>query len=140
MLKLGPRARLPVFALVAVLLVAAVWIAQSRRGTTADAVTVRAAPLVRTLQFSARVATLSRVDDGVVLDQAKIKSESFNLEATGAWRGEGAGRGTLDGVLVSNDVQKTLARIENRLNAMSDRTLADHEQRLARLEAARPRA
>ena len=64
MLKLAPRARLPVFALVAVLLVAAVWIAQSRRGTTADAVSVRAAPLVRTLQFSARVATLSRVDVG----------------------------------------------------------------------------
>ncbi len=55
-------------------------------------------------------ATLSRVDDGVVLDQAKIKSESFNLEATGAWRGEGAGRGTLEGVLVSNDVQRTLAQ------------------------------
>jgi HlyD family secretion protein len=34
------------------------------RGTAVDAVEVRAAPLVRTVQFSARVATLSRVDIG----------------------------------------------------------------------------
>lgn len=34
------------------------------RGTASDAVQVRQGPLVRTLQFSARVATLSRVDVG----------------------------------------------------------------------------
>ena len=37
------------------------------RGTLVDAVEVRAAPLVRTIQFSARVTTLSRVDAGSTL-------------------------------------------------------------------------
>ena len=37
------------------------------RGTAVDAIRVEAAPLVRTLQFSARVATLSRVDVGSTL-------------------------------------------------------------------------
>ena len=43
---------------------AAVWTLQ---GPQVDAVTLRFAPLVRTLQFSARVATLSRVDVGSTL-------------------------------------------------------------------------
>lgn len=43
---------------------AAVW---TLRGPQVDAVTLRFAPLVRTLQFSARVATLSRVDVGSTL-------------------------------------------------------------------------
>ena len=34
------------------------------RGPQVDVIEVRRAPLVRTLQFSARVATLSRVDVG----------------------------------------------------------------------------
>jgi HlyD family secretion protein len=38
--------------------------AVSLRGPLVDAVVVQSAPLVRTLQFSARVATLSRVDVG----------------------------------------------------------------------------
>ncbi|EER58815.1 secretion protein HlyD, partial [Acidovorax delafieldii 2AN] len=42
----------------------AVWVL---RGPQFDAVTLRFAPLVRTLQFSARVATLSRVDVGSTL-------------------------------------------------------------------------
>lgn len=42
----------------------AVWVL---RGPQFDAVTLRVAPLVRTLQFSARVATLSRVDVGSTL-------------------------------------------------------------------------
>lgn len=55
--------RLLLLAGVAVVVVAlASWLAL--RGTPADAVTARHAPLVRTLQFSARVATLSRVDVG----------------------------------------------------------------------------
>jgi HlyD family secretion protein len=41
----------------------AIWL----RGPQADAVQVQRAPLVRTLQFSARVATLSRVDIGSTL-------------------------------------------------------------------------
>ena len=49
----------------AVLVVAAVWGAWLfMRGPVIDAVTVQSAPLVRTLQFSARVATLSRVEVG----------------------------------------------------------------------------
>ena len=51
--------------LVAVLAVAAGGIAWfASRGAAAEAVAARYAPLVRTLQFSARVATLSRVDVG----------------------------------------------------------------------------
>lgn len=49
----------------AVLVVAGVWGAWLfMRGPVVDAVTVQSAPLVRTLQFSARVATLSRVEVG----------------------------------------------------------------------------
>ena len=44
---------------------AAAWLAQ--RGARVDALQVRLAPMVRTLQFSARVATLSRVDIGSTL-------------------------------------------------------------------------
>lgn len=64
MFSLPPRLRWPALGLVAVLLVGGMLLAQSRRGIESDAVQVRAAPLVRTLQFSARVATLSRVDVG----------------------------------------------------------------------------
>lgn len=46
----------------AILAALGLWLAL--RGTPADAVAARHAPLVRTLQFSARVATLSRVDVG----------------------------------------------------------------------------
>ena len=48
----------------ALLVVAAVVGAFSRRGPMVDALVVQSAPLVRTLQFSARVATLSRVEVG----------------------------------------------------------------------------
>ncbi|WP_026436188.1 efflux RND transporter periplasmic adaptor subunit [Acidovorax sp. JHL-9] len=48
----------------AVLLVAAGVAALALRGPQVDALTVQSAPLVRTLQFSARVATLSRADVG----------------------------------------------------------------------------
>ncbi|MCA0214372.1 MAG: efflux RND transporter periplasmic adaptor subunit [Proteobacteria bacterium] len=46
-------------------LCAAAWLAL--RAPLADVVVVRATPLVRTLQFSARVATLSRVDVGATI-------------------------------------------------------------------------
>ena len=46
-------------------LAAAAWLAL--RAPLADVVELRAAPLVRTLQFSARVATLSRVDVGATI-------------------------------------------------------------------------
>jgi len=54
-----------VWALGAAVLVAAVAMgAATLRGPQVDALVVQSAPLVRTLQFSARVATLSRVDVG----------------------------------------------------------------------------
>lgn len=63
---MNPR-RLALVLGAAVLVVAAAAGALSLRGTVADAVVVQSAPLVRTLQFSARVATLSRVDVGSTL-------------------------------------------------------------------------
>lgn len=57
-----------IWLLAGVLLLAALVIAwKILRGTAVDAVEVRLAPLVRTVQFSARVATLSRVDIGSTL-------------------------------------------------------------------------
>ena len=57
--------RWPVWALGAAVLLAAVAMgAATLRGPQVDALAVPSAPLVRTLQFSARVATLSRVDVG----------------------------------------------------------------------------
>ena len=55
-------------------------------------------------------AMLSRVDDGVEMTQFNVHSSSFNLHAEGSWRGPGEGAGHLEGLLVSNDVQKTLAQ------------------------------
>ena len=60
------RRSILVFVALAVLLAAALawW---TLRATTVPALTLRAAPLVRSLQFSGRVATLSRVDVGSTL-------------------------------------------------------------------------
>ncbi len=55
-------------------------------------------------------AALSRVDDGVELSQMRVRSPSFNLQAEGSWRGADGGVAKLEGLLVSNDVQKTLAQ------------------------------
>lgn len=52
---------------VAALLVAGAIGAMALRGPQVDALVLQSAPLVRTLQFSARVATLSRVDVGSTL-------------------------------------------------------------------------
>ncbi|PJI99276.1 HlyD family secretion protein [Acidovorax sp. 69] len=61
--------RVLTLALCAAVLVAAVAAvgAMALRGPQVDALVVQSAPLVRTLQFSARVATLSRVDVGSTL-------------------------------------------------------------------------
>lgn len=58
------RKRQIVWAGIALLAAAAVWGWTTQRGTPVDAVAVQAQPLVRTVQFSARVATLSRVEIG----------------------------------------------------------------------------
>ena len=55
-------------------------------------------------------ATLVHADEGVALEALKVKSPSFSLEASGAWTGPEAGFGHLEGILVSNDVQQTLAQ------------------------------
>ena len=55
-------------------------------------------------------AVLSKREDGIALDQLHVHSPSFNLQAEGSWRGPEGGKGALDGVLVSNDVQKTLTQ------------------------------
>lgn len=62
------RRRWPWLAAVAVLALAALGLAAMLlRPVAADAVQVHSGPLVRTLQFSARVATLSRVDVGATV-------------------------------------------------------------------------
>ncbi len=64
-MKLSPIQRRWVWIVGAVIVVAAALIAWlSLRHAPSDAVVLQQAPLVRTLQFSARVATLSRVDVG----------------------------------------------------------------------------
>lgn len=55
-------------------------------------------------------AVLSKRVDGIALDQLRVHSPSFNLQLEGSWRGPGGGVGALEGVLVSNDVQKTLTQ------------------------------
>ena len=58
------RRRWPWFVAAAAIAAAAVFAWQALRGPRVDALPLSYAPLVRTLQFSARVATLSRVDVG----------------------------------------------------------------------------
>ena len=55
-------------------------------------------------------ALLSKREDGILLDQLRVHSPSFNLQAEGSWLGAEGGTGKLAGVLVSNDVQKTLTQ------------------------------
>jgi len=55
-------------------------------------------------------AALSRIEAGVALDQLKVHGGSFDMEATGRWSGPDQGRGRLEGVLLSHDVQQTLAQ------------------------------
>ncbi|HEY0825020.1 MAG TPA: biotin/lipoyl-binding protein, partial [Ramlibacter sp.] len=96
-LRLPSARRLLPLAVLAVAAVAGIaWFAL--RGTPSEAVAARYAPLVRTLQFSARVATLSRVEVGSTLtgrvdqvlvregdqvrtDQPLLKLESEELQA-----------------------------------------------------------
>ena len=57
--------------------------AVSLRGPLVDAVVVQSAPLVRTLQFSARVATLSRVDVGSTLTgRVALRSSKLQIPAS----------------------------------------------------------
>lgn len=53
---------------------------------------------------------LTRIDQGVSLDRLKVQGASFDLEATGRWSGPDGGTGHAEGVLISHDVQQTLAQ------------------------------
>jgi uncharacterized protein (TIGR02099 family) len=54
-------------------------------------------------------ATLSRVDDGVLLKSLAINAPSFAVNATGEWGGKDAGIAHISGAVTSTDVQSTLS-------------------------------
>ncbi|MGB6352757.1 MAG: YhdP family protein [Steroidobacteraceae bacterium] len=56
-------------------------------------------------------ATLVKLDDGIGLKQLTVAGSSFNASATGEWRGEDAGTGSIEGTLTSSDVQDTLKKL-----------------------------
>ncbi len=62
------------------------------------------------MQIGSVQGSLSRIADGVTLDRLKIHGASFDLESTGRWSGPDGGAGHAEGVLLSHDVQKTLAQ------------------------------
>ena len=82
------RRRLVLWLLGAALLVAGVAIAAFvwLRGPQVEVMEVQRTPLVRTLQFSARVATLSRVDIGSTLTgrvaQVRVREGGAVMEGT----------------------------------------------------------
>ena len=53
-------------------------------------------------------ATLTKVDDGIVLKSLAVDAASFAVNATGAWRGKDAGIAHITGAVTSTDVQNTL--------------------------------
>ena len=56
-------------------------------------------------------AAVSKVSDGVNLDQLTMTSPSFTVKAQGEWRGKDAGLGRVTGVLLSTDVRTTLTQL-----------------------------
>jgi uncharacterized protein YhdP len=56
-------------------------------------------------------ATLSKRDDGVVLDQLTMSSPNLQLQAHGEWRGKDAGLGRIEGDITSTDVEAALAQL-----------------------------
>jgi uncharacterized protein YhdP len=56
-------------------------------------------------------ATLVKLDDGISLKQLTATSATFNVSATGEWRGKDAGLGRVQGALTSSDVQATLKQL-----------------------------
>jgi len=56
-------------------------------------------------------ATLSKRDDGIVLDQLTMSSPNLQLQAHGEWRGKDAGLGRIEGDITSNDVEAALAQL-----------------------------
>jgi uncharacterized protein (TIGR02099 family) len=56
-------------------------------------------------------ATITKRDDGISLDQLRVASPSFTLDAKGEWRGKDAGLGRIVGSWTSSDVEATLAQL-----------------------------
>lgn len=56
-------------------------------------------------------ATLVKLDDGIGLKQIVITGATFNVNATGDWRGKNAGMGHIEGSLTSSDAQATLRQL-----------------------------
>jgi uncharacterized protein (TIGR02099 family) len=56
-------------------------------------------------------ATLTKRDDGVVLDQFTATSPNLQLKAHGEWRGKDPGLGRLQGEITSSDVEAALAQL-----------------------------
>ncbi len=54
---------------------------------------------------------LSKVEDGVRLNQLKIAAPSFEIVVQGGWRGADAGIGHIEGFLNSTDVERTLTQL-----------------------------
>ncbi|HUX72991.1 MAG TPA: YhdP family protein [Steroidobacteraceae bacterium] len=57
-------------------------------------------------------ATVSKVDDGAVLDTLTMTGTSFHAAAHGEWRGADAGSGHITGSFASTDVQATLHELD----------------------------
>ena len=98
------RKRLFLAAGVALVAVAAAWGWTTQRGTPVDAVAVQAQPLVRTVQFSARVATLSRVEIGSTV--------TGRAEAVPVREGDAVRAGDLLVRLESDEARAALAQAE----------------------------
>jgi uncharacterized protein (TIGR02099 family) len=62
-------------------------------------------------QYGDVQAILVKLDDGIGLKQLTVTSPSFNVSATGEWRGKDAGLGRVEGALTSSDVQATLKQL-----------------------------
>ena len=62
-------------------------------------------------QFGDVQATLVKLDDGIGLQNLVVTGSNFSANATGEWRGKGAGVGRIEGTLTSTDVQDTLREL-----------------------------
>jgi uncharacterized protein (TIGR02099 family) len=56
-------------------------------------------------------ATLTKLDDGVSLQQLIVAGPSLNATVKGEWRGQGVGSSSIQGTLTSSDVQDTLKEL-----------------------------
>jgi uncharacterized protein (TIGR02099 family) len=56
-------------------------------------------------------ATLTKLDDGISLQQLTVTAANFSATATGEWRGKDAGLDRIEGTLTSTDVGSTLKQL-----------------------------